>query len=583
MFALAGVVHCGSTDRSYAGGPGFAPATTDASTCGGTRCSKDLHQILDGCTSAVVTTCAPEQGCANGACVDACASAEANLGSVGCAFVTVPPAIDPDTGGLGSCYALAVTNTWDTPVDIAVEYGGVAQPSTGAVVIPHANGAAVTYEPLVGSLPPGEAALVFMSGLNLVAAQHINCPDGITPIVPSPTSPQGTTRFKAFHVTTTAPVSVYSIFPYGGAASYTPSATVLYPARAGNTNYMIAGSSPREAFGSGDAVGNTPFVQLIANQDETHVSVRQTVASAAGDGVEAGQAGVTRTLTLQRGEGVQVLQTAELAGSVIDSDKGISVFSGNNCMFIGEKCCCDTSSQQLPPLAAWGTEYAAVSYPARNNDPNGELVPWRILAAVDGTRLTYDPPMAAAPTTLDGGKDQTFWTNSRFVVTSQDEQHPIYVAGYMTGGGQGPGAQALPNDVLYNYGGLGDPEYVNVIPAVQYLSDYVFFVDPTYAESALVLVRPKAAASPVDVKLDCAGVVTGWTALGARYEYALVPITHHFQPVLYPGGSCGPGRRTMTSDQPFGVTVWGYDRFASYAYPAGAGARPVTPVHIEVH
>ena len=37
-------------------------------------------------------------------------------------------------------------------------------------------------------------------------------------------------------------------------------------------------------------------------------------------------------------------------------------------------------------------------------------------------------------------------------------------------------------------------------------------------------------------------------------------------------GTCQNGAHTAKSDNPFGITVWGMDWWASYAYPAGGSA-----------
>ena len=51
---------------------------------------------------------------------------------------------------------------------------------------------------------------------------------------------------------------------------------------------------------------------------------------------------------------------------------------------------------------------------------------------------------------------------------------------YMTGSERVPGAN-----------GLGDPDFVVVVPPEQYLDRYVFFTDPTYPETNLVVVRKR--------------------------------------------------------------------------------------------
>ena len=51
-------------------------------------------------------------------------------------------------------------------------------------------------------------------------------------------------------------------------------------------------------------------------------------------------------------------------------------------------------------------------------------------------------------------------------------------------------------------------------------------------------------------------------------------IVQNFAPV----GSCYNGAHTATSEVPFGLTVWGYDQYASYAYPAGMSVEPINTV-----
>ena len=132
----------------------------------------------------------------------------------------------------------------------------------------------------------------------------------------------------------------------------------------------------------------------------------------------------------------------------------------------------------------------------------------------------------------------------------------------------------------------GDPEFVNVIPPEQYLSSYVFFTDPTYPETNLVVVRRKVGGSFSDVTLDCAGALSGWQPLGGSgdLEFTRVDLVRgNFEKQ----GSCDNGRHEMKSDAPFGVTVWGWGSAAStgffsqavsYAYPAGYSVKPVNTV-----
>jgi hypothetical protein len=122
----------------------------------------------------------------------------------------------------------------------------------------------------------------------------------------------------------------------------------------------------------------------------------------------------------------------------------------------------------------------------------------------------------------------------------------------------------------------GDPEWVGVLPPAQFIKEYAFVTDPTYAVSTLVVTRVKDQGKFEDVGIDCVGNVTGWQPVGAsgKYEFARVDIVRSGKGV----GSCTNGAHTATSAAPFGITVWGVDWWASYAYPAGGAAFQINDV-----
>jgi hypothetical protein len=311
------------------------------------------------------------------------------------------------------------------------------------------------------------------------------------------------------------------------------------------------------------------------------VTLSPTADVVGGSGVAPAAKGTPTTYTLDKGQFLQIEQDAELTGTPIQTTKPVGVWGGNLCMNIpvGYQAC-DSAHQQLPPVRALGHEYAAVR-PRDRYDGHVETPPWRIVGAVDGTVLTYAPSMPpGAPTTLNGRQVVEFTASDPFVVTSQDDKHPFYMAGYMTG------CEAYwwdhPHDCR------GDPEFVNVVPPDQFLSSYVFFTDPTYPETHLVVVRAKGPAGFADVTLDCTGPLGGWTAVGS-YEYTRVDLVRHD---FAKQGTCDNGRHEIKSGAPFGVTVWGwgnaetgndvsplwgiFTQAVSYAYPAGASIKPLS-------
>ena len=530
-------------------------------------CSSDLHTVLD-CNNNVKTVCPDDQGCgAGGLCVPACTSAQQNKSTIGCDYFSVDP--DIISAGAGGCFAAYIANTWTGPVTLTADYNGKSLNIANMARIPSGNGQSISYQPLPGGqLPPGQVAILFLGYSGFVA-----CPQGVTAgVTGMPSFVARTGRGHAFHITASRPVVAYDIFPYGGGQSAATSATLLLPTTSWDTNYIAVNAFRKSTIVSdGD-----PSLDVVAQQDGTTFTISPTNAITAGNGVAGSGKGVPITYSLNKGEYVQFTQPLELTGSVIQSNNPIGVWGGASCLNIDVGvAACDSAHQQIPPVQALGFEYVGVRY--RNRVPNmEESPPWRIVGAVDGTLLSWDPsPPQGAPMTLKKGTLAEFNSAGPFRVKSQDEQHPFYMSAHMTGGSTAQNR--------------GDPEFVNVIPPQQYLKSYVFFTDPTYSETNLVVVRSKTASGFQDVSLDCAGTLTGWKPVGAegKYEYTRIDlVTGNFQKV----GNCDNGRHEMKSNGPVGLTVWGWGSdatlgfqttYVSYAYPAGASVKPVNTVVIQ--
>jgi hypothetical protein len=449
--------------------------------------------------------------------------------------------------------------------------------------MPAGSGSGVTYTPVPPTgLPGGGVAIVFLS-----RSGSTECPKGVTPAVSSLASVSGTGRGSAFRIKTTAPVVAYDMYPFGGGASAITSATLLLPTSAWDKNYVAVSGYPKSATTEEDA----PTLAIVAAEDGTTVTINPTQPIAGKSGtVDAAPKNAPKTYALGRGQVLQFVQAADLSGSAIASDKPVAVWGGSVCMNVpaDNGSACDTAHQQLPPVRAMGSEFAAVRY--RNRfDGKEETVPWRLVGVKDGTKLTWEPQKpVGAPDVLAQGQVVEVQSPGAWVVRSQDAGHPFYVAAHMTGWG----AVSSAGD------NRGDPEFVNVLPTAQFLRSYVFFTDPTYPETNLVVVRTKAAEGFKDVELDCAGKLGGWQPLGSSgaHEYTRIDLVRgNFEKQ----GNCDNGRRSMKSEGLFGVTVWGWGSAAtggsffpgapgffsqavSYAYPAGGSMKPINDVVVTV-
>lgn len=573
--AIALASACSSNRDEFGGDPNLlTEGGTDAGECG-FRCSRDLKTVLRQCDDGpeeTIATCGPDEGCGIGECVDACRSAELSKGSTGCSFWTVPA--DDAILGHGECFAAMIANTWDRPVKLTADLAGEALDLGASVYTVSRTDSSPVYTRLEGPIPPGEVAVVFLSQADEFVRDEdsIRCPAGVVPAFRGDPARHGTIKSRAFHLQADAPVAAYSIFPYGGADSAYPTATLLLPVSSWDKAYYAI-ETGRYGLTNLDTLDER-LLQIVANEDGTEVSMRPNEAILQGNGIDATPKGQPVTYTLARGEVLQIRQNPLLTGSPISSNKPIGVFGGSPCTFMpAGNGWCDLTQQQIAPFSQWGIEYALVPFKPRVvtvTGPGRENVPWMFVGAADGTELAYDPAQPkGAPSKLAAGEVVTFITDARVVVKSQDSKHPFYVGLHMTSENYGGGA-TQGNTVI------GDPDFVNVVPSEQFLDRYVFFTDYTFPDTSLVVVRRRTAAGFAPVVLECAGELTDFQPLGAsgQYEYTFVDLTKGNAQQKFGDRECGYGRHEAHSDGPFSVTVWGTGEAASYGYAGGMGSRP---------
>jgi hypothetical protein len=240
----------------------------------------------------------------------------------------------------------------------------------------------------------------------------------------------------------------------------------------------------------------------------------------------------------------------------------------------------ETSHNQVRPVSTLGFDYALAPYETRRADLVPEVIPYRLVGTVDGTTLTYDPPIAGAPASLNEAQVVDFSTDQPFRVSSQGSDHPFAIAQLMTTanvpGGSRPGATTPGPLMLTPPYPLGDEEFVPMLAPEQFRASYVFFDDPSYSTTNLTVTRRATAQGFADVTIDCLGVIGGWQPIGTsgQFEYTSVDLLR----AAVPNGTCAHGRQAASSDGTFGLVVWGLDTYASYGYLAGGNAAKLTDV-----
>lgn len=550
----------------------------DPDTGGTLGCSADLRAVVDA-TGKAIKTCPADQGCAGGVCVPACAAAASSRGNVGCDFRMATPLAYGTT--LPPCFAVVVANTWPRPAKLTVSRGSTTFDATkfGRIPINGKPPSEWTAIPATG-IPVDEVAVLFLSSDPASVFPEngvpMKCP--ITPAVDASTMLEGSGKGTAFRVVSDTPVSAYDVLPYGGARSHFPSAELLFPTTAWGDNYVTIATPPGTHSTPGPLWG-----QVLATEPDTSVRVLPSVDLPASGAFAAAPKGKTATFVLQSGEYLQwqlPSGSLDMSGTIVLADKPVAVMAGNRFFRLQptEAPGGESTHQQILPVRALSSEYVAAPFETRRLDLAAEEIPYRIVGAVDGTTLAFDPPIAGAPATLDRGSIADFKATGPFRVFSQDAAHPFAAAQLMptanVASGSRPGATA-PGYAAR----LGDEEFVVMMPAAQFLSKYVFFTDPAYATTNLALTRVKTGKGFADVKVDCLGAVGGWKPVGTsgKYEVTTVDLVRAGVGV----GSCVNGRHVAESDGPFGVVVWGLDSYSSYAYPAGGNAATLSSITVE--
>jgi len=358
--------------------------------------------------------------------------------------------------------------------------------------------------------------------------------------------PSGIVRGRAFHITSDIPIVATQFNPLGGAKAYSTDASLLLP------THTLGQSYYHMAWDLGDGAGST--LNVVATEDDTIVTITSPFSIPAGlGGLPALTANVPKVMpTLDRHDYIQIsLSDKDLTSARITANAEIAVFGGHTCARIPTDTIngCDHLEEQIFPITTWGLHFLAGRAPPRGSEP----MTWRVLAAQDGTTVTYDPPVSVGPgSDLDAGAFVEFTATGDFEITA-NPGHPILVAGYLHSCEDAENPECL-----------GDPSMVLLVPAEQWVRDYVFLVDTSYTNNLVKLVRPTG----VPVSVGCFGEVRDWTAITPKYESAVV---------TFNGDGCTPGTNTATSTLPFGIMVVGEADITSYAYPGGLQLKPINP------
>ena len=507
-------------------------------------------------------TCNPDDGDVcdpeTGSCINLCDQAAERQANVGCEYIAVKMSNGDANQANDGCFVAIISN--------------VNEEGTATVIVEDDQGNILDF-PDYGTerhVPPGELAVLALAG----GAGHCSH----TPAVPNAIDLQsGIFPGTAFRIRTTIPVVAYQINPFEAATKHTTDASLLIPETALGNQYYTANYYGKASY-------NPPWsasISIVPVEDNTHVTISPTADVQSGGPVPGGSSSFD--LTLNAMEHLQILAqgSQDLTASLITADKPIAVFSGVLCADVPPgKGYCDHIEQQMPPINSLGWTYIAAFPPRRAS----ENTLWRVIAALDGTRVDFEPDsMNQYNTVLDGGEmmeidtDRSFMVKSSAYAPDPEQEPPILVVNYLKGAVQTAAESGVS---IYDLGNLrGDPAMILSVPVEQYLDSYIFLADPTYAYNYVVVVSTVA---NQQIHLNCLDPIPQDMFEPITGDYARAAVTLKAEDGSAHGTcqSVQSGVHDIWSDEPFGIWVYGYYSDTSYGYPGGMNLEQINEVVI---
>lgn len=525
-------------------GGGVRDGGTDAGPC-----TAGTHSCADGVATAcgadhVLRTfeCDPVQGmvCEPGGCTGVCSPSSITGSYVGCDYV---PTVTINPVWSSFHFAVAVASTSDVDTHVTVTRGAdtidmETVPPHGTTVVqlpwvPELKGA--DFGPGTQAPDPGDSRLVVGGAYRLRTDQ---------PVTAYQFSPY---EYTLGPISTTCP----NYDPtHGGCNSYSNDASLLLPKNVLGTSYTVA------AWASGSA--GPSLYAVTATENGTVVTVTGSGVVRAGGGVDASGNG---TVMLEAGDVLEVIGTraempmgfgatyhygTDLTATRVVSNKPVMVIGGNGCANAPTAGAgyCDHIEEVLFPDVNLGMDYyVTVPNGPATADPHTDIV--RVVSTVPGTAVHFDPPVSP-DVVLDGATPFVDVAVTADVHVTAD--HPVMVAQYMVG-------SSVVEEFTPQGDAQGDPSESLAVPTSRFRRNYQFFVSQTYATSFVNIVAPTGATVTLD---GVALPASDFTAVGG----AAFGVAHHHLDSIHEV-------HQLTSDQPVGITVYGYAPYTSFMYPGG--------------
>ncbi len=370
---------------------------------------------------------------------------------------------------------------------------------------------------------PGVVGTVTIAGLGFSANYTIPASGAAFVLLPSAAdlgNANDTITNKGIHVTASSDVHVTAF----NQVHYTSDSYLALHTPMLGTEYIV--------LGFGNEHTNVPPLNgsqfaIVATESNTLVTVTPSVATL------GHPSGVPFNLVLQPGDCYQLRNTnntpADLAGTIVTSDKPIGVFGSHQCANIpsSNTWFCDYIVEQLLPVNTWGNDFYTAPLATRTGDT------FRILASQNGTTVSLNGAAIAA---LNRGQfREIVITNGSHITATK----PVFVAQY---------ANSSDFDGVVN----ADPFMLTVQATKHYVNDYrVCTPTNDFAVNFIHIIAPTSTVATVQV--DGAGIGAFTPITGTSYAYRRQSVAQ--------------GSHTVTAGAPISVSVYGWAEYESYGHP----------------
>lgn len=518
--------------------------------------------------------------CDHGECVNACDLARDLRSNVGCEYW----AVDLDNSSAGFAkdasaqqYAVVVSNVGPVPVTVDVwrndaPYGEPPlEANVDHVVVP--NGDLHVFEldrREVDGTPPG---MFDWQGQ----------------------TPGSTLSANAYRITSSMPIIAYQFNPLDNVDVFSNDASLLLPTSALDDHYVVL-SWPQTVSDSEDPLTDMrddrkAFLTVVGTEEQTTVTV--TLKTQVTPLPERPDLDIRVNVPFDVELGpyeILNLETdsflADFTGSIVTSTAPVAVYAGLESADVPffetlstRLCCADHLEEQLMPYSALGTRFAGVLSPPRTtavDEAGGDVAlvvepEWyRVLAVEPGdTRVTTSLPAPDDQFVLSEGEVRTIRAEEDFIVEAESR----------VAFGQFQASQEVTGIPLSLPG--GDPSYTFVPPLEQWREEYVFLTPDKYAFDFMTVVAPSDARVLFDGGYMPPQCVVTELPRGDfviyKCQLSFPEILDEIDPIsgrrLVEHVHQADGVHSISSDEPVGLLVYGFDVFVSYAYAGGTDVR----------